>query len=117
MTEEIKSLRDFPVAIVLPKGARERLELCIKDGVYALRTFLQSGYRHTTKRVIEVQFALPATFFQHFKMQYYPSWLKRLYPVRMDIVTKKVEYNETIYLCPHLTGNQPSDHEKFLEGE
>ena len=113
--EQVQSYALFPLAVALPLGARSKLELCIKDGIYTLRTWLQQSSPPSAKKSETVTFAFPATTWQHLKYQYFPSWLKEMFPVRLTFVEKKIEWVETINICPHI--NEPEKtHRDFLEG-
>jgi hypothetical protein len=109
-----QSLRNFELAASLPKAARENLELAIRDGIYQLRTFLKSKEDATSKKSETVEFAFPASWWQTFKYQYFPTWAKRLLPVRMRIVSRTVEWVETIKICPHLVGEPEAKHLEWL---
>ena len=113
--EQVQSMSEFPLAIVLPVGARERLELALQEGVYTLRTFLLSNRHPAIPRYKEVNFAFPATWWQAAKEQYFPSWFKRAFPIEMQIVSKRVDYLDgPIYLCPHLHSTPEAKHQQFL---
>jgi hypothetical protein len=113
--EQVQSLSEFPVAIVLPKGVRDRLELALRDGIYSLRTWLQVNRYPAIKREQVVEFAYPKTAWQHFKMDYFPAWLRRAFPIEMEVVSKTVSHwDGPLYLCSHLSSAPEEKHRQFL---
>ena len=113
--EQTQSLSEFPLATVLPAGARENLELALNNGIYALRTFLLSHRHPAIQREQVVNFAYPKTWWQMVKFQYFPPWLKRAFPIEMAVVEKKVTWMDgPLLLCPHTSREPKEKHLQFL---
>lgn len=113
----VQSLREFQLTLALPAGARDNLELHLRDGIYVLRTWLLMKYHEPIQREKKVTFAFPETPWQHFKDAYFPLWAKKKWPVKMKVVEEIVRYVEgPQHICPHARGDKP-DHDKFLNGE
>lgn len=54
---------------------------------------------------------VPATWWDHFKLVYFPEWLKRRYPV--SFITHATRRERHIRVCPHFDKG-PRDHQRFM---
>lgn len=90
-------------------GAAANLELRtridrLRDGLFLqLRTWLLKA-PHPAKMVT---LNAPATWWDHFKVRWFPEWLNRRYPVRYGYETE-YEYGP-IYVCPHANIKWPAN--------
>lgn len=66
--------------------------------MYRVRLFL-TQYSVLSKDVETM--SIPFTWIDHFKEECFPSWLKKIFPVKYKTVTVKKD-TTTNYICPHL---------------
>jgi hypothetical protein len=66
--------------------------------MYRVRLFLMqySVLSKDTKTM-----SIPSTWIDHFKEKYFPSWLKKIFPVKYKTIVIKTDIT-TNYICPHL---------------
>lgn len=66
-----------------------------------------------TKRTINV----PESWWDAFKMRWFPGWALALWPPRMRAIACKVINQETWMICPHLPVDPRLEHVQFLMKE
>jgi hypothetical protein len=79
--------------------------------VFQLRTWLMKTPHPAQERTVR----WPATWWDHFKLRWFPAWLKARYPVEYDEET--YEYGP-IHVCPHIAIKWPENaplHFDFLK--
>lgn len=87
--------------------------LCYDGMVVDFLTRLVKGEETKEKEEIYWSCKYPSSTFQHFKQDYFPKWLLKLFPVQYDTeyFNMTVEKLHTIKMCPHidLTGDADKD--------
>lgn len=66
-----------------------------------------SGQKDMSRRV-----AVPVDWWQHVKLRFFPEWAKRLWPVRLEVLTIS-----DVRVCPHLPLVNMIEHVKFVSNQ
>ena len=76
--------------------------------VLEIKAFLVSHKEEISNTPIE----FPSGWFQHLKNQLFPTWAKRIWPIKYEIYkpTSIIYYN----ICPHIRSDTLNTHVKFL---
>lgn len=75
----------------------DQMQLNVEPDFYArqfrgmLWTYVMS--ETLKEKTEEVTFSYPASWWQHFKAECFPEWLRKRYPVRMTVETRHVHFS------------------------
>lgn len=68
---------------------------------------------NTSTTITEEYLFLPATWWQQFKVEYFPEWLLKYFPIAKKKYTILHEFHTT-NICPHLETDPTKTHLEFL---
>jgi len=98
----------------IDKGLLDSMTLDTATDVVATRIILVLRTRllgnQISREVLEVR-EIPKTWWDAFKKAFFPSWLARWFPVRVERVEVVTQF---VHVCPHLISSQPDVHFRFL---
>lgn len=85
----------------------------VGDMVYRLSQAISQTEKTETKEDKEtITRECPATWWDHFKMRFFPKWKRNM--VSEEIVVKTVFTTKVVKICPHIKVPSDSSHFEFL---
>ena len=80
----------------------ESFDPILDKSIRYIRWFLWGNRIHKEEQMVYI----PQGWWQYFKEQVFPTWLKRYFPVKKERIVCTTNYN---HLCPHLNFSKPDD--------
>lgn len=114
------TLKAFEIAVQVQMPALTAANITVimenlEEGVCKIKTWVLRHQYPVTPMSEEVVVEVPASVWDHFKAEYFPMWLRELFPAKYEKITNVVQWVEgPIYLCPHVNKRLDRDHLQFL---